>query len=123
MKLLEVHIEAEDPMRTLELYKKLLPYKEVRQWGDGIAALIFWDGTAFGIWPKGSRGIHNGRAGSHVHFAWQIEDAWYDSTVIKIRDAGLDPLEHEWPNGKKSVYFFDYDGNQGEFMTCDWLKT
>jgi hypothetical protein len=29
-------------------------------------------------------------------------------------------LEYVWPSGHRSVYFFDYDGHQGEFMTTDW---
>ena len=123
MRLIETHIEVEDIEKSLKLYTTILPHKHIEQWADGnVAALIFEDGSAFGIWKKGQRGIHNGQGGQHVHFAFQIETNQYDIYKQKIINAGLEPLEHVWETGDKSVYFFDYDDNQGEFITADWLK-
>ncbi len=120
--MLEIHIEVADINRSKDLYSKLLNHKKIDSWDDNTAcAFVLEDGTAFGLWTKGKRGIHNGQGGTHVHFAFQISPEEYSHYHQLIKNCGLDPLEHTWPNGQKSVYFFDYDGNQGEFMTCDWL--
>lgn len=120
--MLEAHIEVADLDRAFEFYKRLLPYRKEIRWSDGKAgALVFDDGSAFGIWEQGMLGIHDGRAAAHLHFAFQIEPDEYAAYKRKIAELGLEPREHTWPNGHKSVYFFDPDGHQGEFMTCDWF--
>lgn len=122
MRLLEAHIEVADVGKSVDLYKKLLDYNKIDSWDDGNATAFVLDGgEAFGIWAKGKRGIHGGQGGSHVHFAFQIFPDAYDTYVKRVQDAGLEPLHHVWPDGQRSVYFFDYDGHQGEFMTVDWL--
>lgn len=122
MRIVEFHIEVADVDRSFDFYKHLLPYRKVIRWNEGQAgALLLDDGTAFGIWKQGTVGIHEGRAGAHVHFAFQIKPEEYDSYKTKIIDLGLEPREHTWPSGHKSVYFFDPDGHQGEFMTGDWF--
>lgn len=122
MRLLEAHIEAQDVARSVALYTKLLPATRLDSWDDGTAnAFVFEDGSAFGVWQKGKHGIHNGQGGAHTHFAFQIRPDEYDGYVVLINELGLTPLEHVWENGHKSVYFYDYDGHQGEFMTRDWL--
>ena len=121
--MLEMHIEVEDVERSFELYSKLLPHETVNWWEERDAvALVLEDGSAFGIWKKGKIGIHSGRAGEHLHFAFQIEPSEYDQYKAKIEEVGLTPLEHTWRCGEKSVYFIDYDGNQGEFMTTNWFS-
>ncbi len=123
MRILEIHIEVVDIERSIAFYQKLLPTATVERWRDNsAAAFVLPDGAAFGLWTTGKRGIHNGQAGAHVHFAFQIKPAEYDVYKQRIIDVGATPLEHVWESGQKSVYFFDPDGHQGEFMTEDWLK-
>ena len=123
MRILEFHIEVQDLEKSLALYKVLIPHVKISQWNARSAiALILEDGTAFGLWRKGNVGLYQARAGEHVHFAFQIRIEEYEDYKQKIESAGLTAIEHEWPKGHKSLYFFDYDGNQGEFMTVDWLK-
>ena len=122
MRLLEVHLEVVNLERSLALYSALIPHVEISHWKDRSAvALILEDGSAFGLWGKGKLGIYEGRGGEHVHFAFQIRSDEYDACKSRIESAGLTPLEHQWSEGHRSVYFFDYDGHQGEFMTADWL--
>lgn len=117
-----MHIEVADIEKSLELYSQLLTYSKVIWWEDKQAvALVLEDGSAFGIWKGGKTGIHGGRAGAHLHFAFQIEPEQYDECKSRIEAAGLRSLEHEWRGGQRSLYFFDYDGNQGEFMTTNWF--
>ena len=121
MRLLEIHIEVINFERSIDLYMSLIDYVKIDIFDSGnTVALILQDGTAFGIWKKGTRGMFNGGGGSHVHFGFQIEPEKYQEYKQRILDAGLEPLEHVWPEGEKSVYFYDHDGHLGEFMTCDW---
>ncbi len=122
MRLLEVHLEVADPQASLKVYSALIPHAKIDRWDEDTAiALILENGAAFGLWKTGKAGIHGGRGGKHVHFAFQIRPDEYDACKALIVAAGLKPLEHVWPNGGRSVYFFDADGHQGEFMTVDWL--
>ncbi len=124
MRLIEIHLECDDLERSLELYKKLLPHTRVIWNGptDSQAFIVLEDGSAFGLWQKGTRGILQGQGADHVHYAFQIAPEEYEAYRKKIAAVGLEPLEWDWPDGYKSVYFFDPDGHQGEFMTCDWHR-
>ena len=122
-KLVETHIEVEDVEKSLKLYQQLIPHKKCLKWADGkVSALVLDDGSALGIWKKGHRGIHNGRGGRHLHFAFQINEKEYETYKNKINSLKLEPLEYEWESGHKSVYFFDYDNHQCEFITANWIE-
>lgn len=122
MRLVEIHLEVDDIEKSLALYARLIPHHDIKRWKDGSAvALVLADGSALGLWKKGIFGIHRGQGGQHVHFAFQISLDEYDHYKTLIEKAGLEPLEHVWPGGHKSVYFFDHDGHQGEFITTDWI--
>ena len=120
MRLLEFHIESENVKRSFAFYRELLPHIKTLE-GDDQSILIFEDGTAFGIWRKGYRGIHQGRGAEHLHFAFQILPEEYEAYKEKLLSLGVEPLEHKWKDGRKNLYFFDPDGHQGEFMSRDWL--
>ena len=124
VRLVETHIEVSDLEKSFALYSKLVPHTRIARWGDNdtghVAAFVLEGGEAFGLWQKGKRGIHGGRGGAHQHFAFQIKHEEYEHYYDLIRTQGLEPLEHVWERGAKSVYFFDYDGHQGEFITADW---
>ena len=124
MRPIEVHLEVDSIERSLELYTHLLPHRRVIWDGepDPQAFVVLEEGSALGLWHRGTHGIHRGRGGRHVHFAFQIAPEEYAHYKAKITEAGLEPLEWEWPDGARSVYFFDPDGHQGEFMTCDWRR-
>lgn len=122
MRLIETHIEVQDLERSLKFYSTLLPHKKIVRWKDNdAAALVFDDGSAFGIWEVGKTGIHGGRAGQHLHFAFQISPNEYGEYKQRLEGLGIQALEYNWPSGERSIYFFDSDGHQGEFMTCDWF--
>lgn len=122
MRLLEVHIEVTDLEQSLAFYRALLPHHKVTTWADGsAAAIVFTDGSALGLWRVGKRGLYDGRGGSHLHFAFQIEDEQYDTYRARLIELGCTPIDHTWPNGHRSVYAFDPDGHQIEFMTVDWV--
>lgn len=123
MRILEIHLEVADVNRSLAFYSELIPHSKIDSWDEGTAsAIILQDGAALGIWLKGKRGIHNGRGGEHVHFAFQIRPDEYQSYKLKLESLGVTVQEHLWPSGHQSIYFFDFDGHQGEFMTGNWLE-
>lgn len=124
MRLLEVHIEVEDLDAALEFYSALLPHRKVVRFSDSQAyALVLDDGAAFGLWQKGKNGLHGGQGAAHLHFALQIAPDEYDSYLQRLRELGVKPIEHLWSDGHRSIYFFDRDGHQGEFMTRDWIPS
>lgn len=122
MRLLEMHIECADLKRSVEMYQKLLEPVKVLWDGpdDPQAFLVLEDGTAFGLWQTGTRGILDAHAGAHLHFAFQIRPDEYDMYKSRIESLNMEALDWDWPDGSRSVYFFDPDGHQGEFMTRGW---
>ena len=123
MRLLEIHLEVADLARSEVFYKAILDYSKITRWTDNSAiAFILPSGTALGLWEKGKQGLYGGRGGEHVHFALQIDPDDYPSILKKLQALSIDVIEHTWPDGQRSLYFFDPDGHQGEFMTTDWLR-
>ena len=123
MTFLDIHLEVADLERALEFYSRLIPHEKIVRWSDGsAAALVLPDGRAFGLWKKGKRGLHDGRGAEHLHFAFQIDPSEYDDYRRRLESQEVEIIEHTWDNGHRSLYFFDADGHQGEFMTCDWLE-
>jgi catechol 2,3-dioxygenase-like lactoylglutathione lyase family enzyme len=123
MRLLEIHLEVADLTRSELFYKSLLDYAKMTRWADGSAiAFILPSGTALGLWQTGKEGLHGGRGGRHVHFALQIDPGQYDIILGRLQALAIEVIEHTWPDGQRSIYFFDPDGHQGEFMTTDWLR-
>lgn len=122
MRFLEMHIEVDDLDQAASFYTKLLPHKGVIRWEDGSAiALVFEDGTAFGLWKKGKLGLFRGQGADHLHFAFQVGPDEYQLMKGRLIEMGIETFEHMWPSGHLSLYFFDRDGHQGEFMAKDWL--
>lgn len=122
LRLLEVHLEVGDLDLALEFYRRLLNHEKIIHWSDGSAvALVFADGSAFGLWKRGKKGVLGGRGGEHVHFAFRIESGEYDEYHRRLLALDVKVLEHEWNDGSRSLYFFDADGHQGEFMTKGWI--
>lgn len=123
MQLLEFHLEVSDLDQSIEFYTTILEYNRQIDFADGKASvLVLEDGSAFGLWKKGKQGLFGGRGGEHVHFAFKIDPDDYDSYRRKLENLGTEVMEHDWPKGHRSLYFFDRDGHQGEFMTTDWLN-
>jgi catechol-2,3-dioxygenase len=112
MRFLKIHIEVADLERSEEFYTRLLPHATVTRWQDGSAvALVFDDGSAFGLWQSGKVGVHNGRGAEHLHFAFQVDRNELEHFRARMLEMGLDVTEHTWPSRDLSLYFFDPDGH------------
>lgn len=122
MRISEFHLEVKDVEKSKDLYKRLIPHKKIIRWANNdVTAFVLENGTAFGLWKEGLKGIHGGQGGTHTHFAFEIAPSEYKEYKNKILDAGLEAKEYTWDTGHKSVYFMDFDGHQGEFITTDWI--
>ncbi len=125
MRLLEIHLECADLEASIRFYRSLLP--QARLLWDGVddpqAFLVLPDGTALGLWSTGTRGVHEGQGGSHVHWAMQVKPDELPGIADRLASLGVKPLEWAWKDGARSVYFFDRDGHQGEFMSKDWGRS
>lgn len=123
MHLIEIHLEVSDLESSIEFYKQLLPHTQIIQFKNKNASVfVLEDGSAFGIWSKGDIGMFGGKGGAHVHYAFKIRPEEYPLYLSKLKSLETEYFEHDWDNGAKSVYFFDADGHQGEFITCNWIE-
>jgi len=121
MRLLEIHLEVASVERALEFYARLFPHARQVGWDDRSAvALVFDDGAALGIWTRGKLGKYKGRAGEHTHYAFQVTLDELEIYRLRLTQLGVEFIDHAWTPPHKSIYFFDPDGHQGEFMTKDW---
>lgn len=122
MRMLEIHIGVKDVKKSVAFYSELLPHiKIIDDEEKKQVFIVLEDGSAFGIWEEGYHGLHKGLAAKHLHFAFEISPDEYDLYKSKLEKLGVDVIEHSWTDGERSLYFFDADGHQGEFMTKDWL--
>lgn len=125
MRLLEIHLECSDLKASIDFYTRLLPEARLLWEGDDDpqAFLVLPDGTALGLWRAGTRGVHKGLAGGHVHWALQVTPDELPQFAERLKSLGIEPLDWLWKDGGRSVYFFDRDGHQGEFMNKDWGRS
>ena len=122
MRMLEMHIGVKDINKSVSFYKQLLPHRKIIEDDENKQVfIVLEDGSAFGIWEDGYHGLLGGLPAKNLHFAFQISFDEYDLFKSKLESLGVEVLEHEWQDGQRSLYFFDDDGHQGEFMTKDWL--
>lgn len=122
---LETVLEVADLERATSFYRDALGLEEIQRWGEPRPGvwLEIGQNQALGLWPARSGGpgvgIHNGRGGSHVHFALHVERGSLSAWIARLKHAGLEvegpisfgPVNH-------SIYVDDPDGNVVEL--ADW---
>ncbi|KAA3630829.1 MAG: hypothetical protein DWP97_14500 [Calditrichaeota bacterium] len=122
MRMLEMHIGVKDLEKSVEFYTKLLPHEKIISDDEKKQYfIVLHDGSAFGIWEDAYHGLYEGLPAKHLHFAFEIKPDEYDEFKKKLESLGVEVIEHTWRDGERSLYFFDADGHQGEFMTKSWL--
>jgi catechol-2,3-dioxygenase len=117
----ELVLESADLERSLGFYRAVLGFTVYRQSGDR-AWLLAGPRTRLGLWaPALGPGIANGRGGSHVHFAFHVDESQLDSIVARLEDHGLDVEVHDFQDESRgrAAYVSDPDGNVVEFWTLD----
>jgi len=123
LRLLELHLEVSDLDRSLTFYSQLFPEARVVGWDKKTAAaLVFDDGSAIGLWIAGKVGLKGSRAGDHVHYAVHVTHDELEVMRTRLQAMDVEVFDHAWDPPHKSIYYFDPDGHQGEFITKDWLQ-
>ena len=86
------------------------------RWGDERPATWLSLGSEgfLGLWPVESGGavaIHNGRGGTHVHFALRIPLGTIDQAQARLEELGFGVERVDFGNGNVAIYLDDPDGN------------
>ncbi len=123
----EMVLEVADLDAAERFYREVIGLPVVARWTDERKAvwLDLGDGAALGLWPVESGGaaaIHNGRGGSHVHFALRVPQGSLELVRTRLQEQGYDAEGFDFDDGNRSLYLDDPDGNVVELMDAvvDW---
>jgi catechol-2,3-dioxygenase len=123
----ELVLEVRDLAQSTDFYANVIGLQEVVRWTGEREAVWFdaGDTIAIGLWTEktgGAAAIHQGRGGSHVHFALRIPQRTIDDAESHLRELGYDITRVDFDDGNRSVYVNDPDGNCVELMDAvvDW---
>ncbi|MEJ7837175.1 MAG: VOC family protein [Thermomicrobiales bacterium] len=123
----EFVLEVADLDAAASFYSDVIGLREVARWTGERKAVWFdtGDTVALGLWPRetgGEHAIHNGRGGTHVHFALRVPTDALATVETRLMDLGFDTTHTDFDDGNTSVYVNDPDGNCVELMAAlvDW---
>lgn len=115
--LFEMVLEVDDLTAAERFYGHDLGLPVVARWEHERRAVWFGLGNQgfLGLWPVetgGAAAIHNGRGGSHVHFALRVPIGTLDAMQRRLERLGHE-VESGWDfgNGNRAIYLDDPDGN------------
>ena len=117
----ELVLEVVDLEAAEAFYAGTLGLPVVERWPDREAIWVMaGDRTRIGLW-RPQVGLAGGRGGIHVHYAMHLAEADYDAAVARLRERGLDVVEHSFGSygGSRAAYVDDPDGNVVELWTWD----
>ena len=113
----ELTLEVAELDRAEAFYAGVLGLPVVERWPDAVWVLA--GTTRIGLWlPR--VGIAGGQGGTHVHYAFRVEEDEYDVSVARLREQGCEVEEVQFRDGRgRSAYVDDPDGNVVELWTWD----
>ena len=117
----ELVLEASDLERSVGFYRDVLGFAVIRQ-SEQRAWLLAGGNTRIGLWtPELGPGIAGGLGGTHVHYAFHLPDADFDTTVTRLESKGCVVEIHDFSDESRgrAAYVADPDGNVLEFWTLD----
>jgi catechol 2,3-dioxygenase-like lactoylglutathione lyase family enzyme len=116
----ELVLEVSDLDAARRFYRDVLGFEETL-WGEGREGRYWYlvgDSARLGLWTP-QTGLAGGRGGSHVHFAFHVDDPDVDRLAERVRGAG-EELEGPIQLGPgRAIYVTDPDGNVVEFWSQD----
>jgi catechol-2,3-dioxygenase len=125
----ELVLEVADLAAAERFYREVIGLPVITRWTDERKAvwLDLGDGAALGLWPVetgGAAAIHNGRGGSHVHFALRIPQGSLEAVRTRLEELGYEVEGFDFDDGNRSLYLDDPDGNVVELMDAvvDWAS-
>ena len=115
--LFEMVLEVADLAAAERFYAEDIGLPVVTRWTDDRKAVWLAMGNQgfLGLWPVetgGAVAIHNGRGGSHVHFALRVPMGSLDEVQRRLEERGYS-VEDGWDfgHGNRAIYLDDPDGN------------
>ena len=116
----ELVLEVYDLKAARRFYRDVLGLEETL-YGEGAEGRYWYlvgDTARLGLWTE-QVGLAGGRGGSHVHYAFHVEDAAIDPLKERIEGAGAEVEGPIQLGPGRAIYVTDPDGNVVEFWSQD----
>lgn len=112
----EMVLEVADLNASELFYAEAIGLPIATRWGVERPAVWLSLGNEgfLGLWPRESGGevaIHNGRGGSHVHFALRVPLGTLEQAQARLEELGHEVERVDFGNGNVAIYIDDPDGN------------
>ena len=116
----ELTLEVADLALAERFYAEVIGLPVVDRWEPPRDAtwLALGRGGFLGLWPAASGGavaIHQGRGGSHVHFALRVPHGMLTGLADRLQRASYETEWRRFEDGNVALYVTDSDGNVVEF--------
>ncbi len=116
----ELVLEVQDLEAARAFYRDLLGFEETLH-GEGREGRYWYligETARLGLWTP-QVGLAGGRGGSHVHFAFHVEDAEVDRLLERLAERGAEVEGPMQLGPGRAIYVTDPDGNAVEFWSQD----
>ena len=116
----ELVLEVSDLEAARRFYRDLLGFEETL-YGEGREGRYWYligNSARLGLWTP-QIGLAGGRGGTHVHFAFHVDDAEVDRIEERIRARGAEVEGPVQLGPGRAIYVTDPDGNVVEFWSQD----
>jgi catechol-2,3-dioxygenase len=116
----ELVLEVSDLNAARAFYRDVLGFEETLH-GEGRDDRFWYligESARLGLWTP-QTGIGGGRGGTHVHFAFHLDDAAIESMMDRIVAAGVEVEGPIQLGPGRAIYVTDPDGNVVEFWSQD----
>ncbi len=119
----ELVLEVSDMGAARCFYRDVLGFEETLygEGRDGRYWYLIGETARLGLWTP-QVGLAGGRGGSHVHFAFHVEDPEIDRLLERIREAGAEVEGPIQLGPGRAIYVTDPDGNVVEFWSQDMAE-
>ena len=116
----ELVLEVSDLEAARRFYRDVLGFEETL-YGEGREGRYWYlvgETARLGLWTP-QTGLAGGRGGSHVHFAFHVEDEEIDRLAQRIGERGSEVEGPIQLGPGRAIYITDPDGNVVEFWSQD----
>jgi catechol 2,3-dioxygenase-like lactoylglutathione lyase family enzyme len=119
----ELVLEVSDLEAARRFYREVLGFEETLH-GEGAEGRYWYlvgETARLGLWTE-QVGLAGGRGGSHVHYAFNVDDGEIDALKSRIEGAGAEVEGPIQLGPGRAIYVTDPDGNVVEFWSQDMAE-
>jgi catechol 2,3-dioxygenase-like lactoylglutathione lyase family enzyme len=119
----ELVLEVSDLEAARRFYRDVLGFEETL-YGEGAEGRYWYlvgDTARLGLWTE-QVGLAGGRGGTHVHYAFHVEDPEVDRIKTRIEETGAEVEGPIQLGPGRAIYITDPDGNVVEFWSQDMAE-